>query len=287
MKWFKQTKYVWPLVPAVLFVFIFVGYAIMMALLESITINGQWTLDAYKQLLENQSFRDSILFSLKVTLTSTFISLFIGVVITRWMYYYLRNYWVKVLIWIPMLFPHFVWGYIVILLFSQSGWFSGLLYELGLLEDFTHFPVLTQDQHGIGIISTYIFKEVPFVILIILPVYIQMNHQYKHVVQTLGGSKWEIFKTVEWPTIFPVLSEAGIIIFAFVLSAFEVPFLLGATYPKMVSILSYDWFFQGDWSQRPMAFAAMIIVTSIIVICSIVLFSMTNRLRIRVSKGER
>lgn len=286
MKWFRQTKHLWALVPALLFVFIFVGYALVMALLESLYINGQWTLDSYVQLIENRAFRDSIYFSLKVTLISTLISLIIGVAITRWLYFCLRDYWMKALVWIPMLFPHFVWGYIVILLFSQSGWFSAMFNHLGIIEEISQFPFLTRDPFGVGIMITYIFKEVPFVILIALPAYIQMNQQYKCVVQTLGGNKWDIFKTVEWPTIFPVMAEAGIIIFAFVFSAFEVPFLLGATYPKMVSILSYDWFFQGDWSQRPMAFAVMIIVTVIILICTVVFFAITNRLRIRLSKGE-
>jgi putative spermidine/putrescine transport system permease protein len=136
---------------------------------------------------------------------STLLSLLIGLIITRILYrYFLQNKW-KVLVWIPMLLPHFVAGYIVVLFFAQSGWISSLFYQLGLISDRAQFPILVIDAYGIGIILTYIWKEVPFVILMLLPVYYQLDQNYEQVVRTLGGRRWQVFRDAEWPWLFPVV----------------------------------------------------------------------------------
>jgi putative spermidine/putrescine transport system permease protein len=92
--------------------------------------------------------------------------------------------------------------------------------------------------------------------------------------------------TVEWRWLLPVVLETGIIIFAFILAAFEVPYLLGATYPKMLPVLAYQWFFEGDWSNRPLAMASMVILTVFIVTIALFVLSMTQKMRYRMMRGN-
>ncbi|WP_226683800.1 ABC transporter permease [Sutcliffiella horikoshii] len=286
MKWFKSNSWSLALLPALLFTFCLVVYGIFMAAQESVTTLNGFSLDAYIKIFENEAFLDSLKYSLRIAFVSTILSLFLGLLLTKFLYETLKNHLARTMVWLPMLFPHFVWGYMMILLFSQTGWFSTMLHALSILDSPDQFPVLTNDRYGIGIILTYTLKEIPFVVLMLLPVYAQLNRDLPNVVKTLGGNKWHVFKTVEWPWLFPVLMEAGLIVFAFILAAFEVPFLLGTTYPKMVSVLAYEWFYQGDWSKRPESFAVMMTVTAIIFGLLVLLLSLVSRSRYRLMKGN-
>jgi putative spermidine/putrescine transport system permease protein len=286
MKWFNKNSWILSLLPAILFTVILIGYGLMMAISESLHENGRFTFRYYMNVFENDIFIASFRHSLFIALVSTLLSVIIGLFLTRWLHYYLRNRFAKVFLWIPMLFPHFVWGYMMLLLFSQTGWVSSFFYHIGVIHNPDQFPVIIKDSYGIGIIITYVWKEIPFVILMLLPVYSQLNHRLSSVVKTLGGNEWHVFKTVEWPWVFPVLLEVSVIIFAFILSAYEVPYLLGTTYPKMISLLVYEWFFEGDWSNRPQSFAAMMSVTLLIFMIMTICFAFLTRKRYRIMKGN-
>jgi putative spermidine/putrescine transport system permease protein len=276
------------LLPGLLFVFVFIGYGLLQAFLESITdYNTQTvTFEHYVRLFEQRAFWDSLVFSVQVTMISTVISLAVGIFVTKILYQYLLENYLRQFVWLPMLFPHFVAGYMILLLFSQGGWFSSATYSLNLINEPSQFPILIMDRQGIGIILTYVWKEIPFVVLMLLPVYYQIDSRYEDVVKTLGGGKWQTFITVEWRWLLPVVLETGLIIFAFILAAFEVPYLLGVTYPKMLPVLAYQWFFEGDWSNRPLAMASMILLTVIIVTVAFIVLSMIQKMRYRMMRGN-
>ncbi len=293
MKWFKtgkakQLHVYWLLAPGLGFVLLFIGYGLFQAFMESIQGPGATeakSLRYYQMLLAERRFWDSLVLSLKVTLISTGLSLIIGLFLTRLMYHYLLKEKWKLLIWIPMLIPHFVAGYIILFFFSQSGWLSALAYQIGWISERSEFPILVRDTEGIGIILAYVWKEIPFVILMLLPVYYQLDNRYKDAVFTLGGGRWQAFKTGEWPWLAPVVIETGIIIFAFVFAAFEVPYLLGVTYPQMIPVLAYEWYSIGDWSKRPLAMATMITTTIFILLLSFLSFRATHALRYKMMRG--
>ncbi|MBY6035799.1 ABC transporter permease subunit [Fictibacillus nanhaiensis] len=280
MKWYKKNNHYLLLSPALIFTVCLVGCGLIMAFLESIRAFESPSFDTYQELLAGETFITSLLYSLCIALFSTLISIIIGLLLVRSTFPVLKRLFPKLIAWTPMVFPHFVWGYMLFLLFSQSGYFSSLLNLIGLMDDKVNFPILFKDPFGIGIILTYVWKEVPFVILILMPVYEQLSRSQKELVYTLGGKSWDVFWHVERPYVFPVLYETFFIIFTFVVSAYEVPALLGATYPKMISVLTFDWFFGSDWTKQPDAFAAMILLTLMTVFIVFILFTLTKNRRI-------
>lgn len=286
MKSFKLNSSVWALVPAILFTLFFVGYGIGMSVLKSFQVNGELTLDNYMNLFSNKSFLASLPYSLSITAISTVISIIIGIYFAKLLHHTIKNKFPKLLVWIPMLFPHFIWGYMLYLFLSQSGLLSSLLYHMGMINEMTDFPIMFREETGIGIILTYVWKEIPFVVLMLLPVFSQIDDEPSYVVKTLGGNGWDVFKTVEWPRILPVVVESAIIIFAFVLAAVEVPYLLGITHPKMLPVLAYEWFFEGDWSNRGLSYAAMVILSLIVIVIMVTTQMMFNQKRYRLMKGN-
>jgi putative spermidine/putrescine transport system permease protein len=289
MSWYNSNnkKFLY-LLPGLLFVLILVAYGLLQTIIESFADpKGQGlTFANYSRLFEQKSFWDSLVFSLRVSFISTVIALTIGIVVTKFLHEILLKKSWKLLIWLPMLFPHFIAGYLILLLFAPSGLFSTLASQIGIIDEMSQFPVVVIDRQGVGIILTYIWKEIPFVVLMLLPVFAQIDNRYKDVVRTLGGGKWETFQTVEWPWLFPVVVETGLIIFAFVFAAFEVPYLLGATYPKMLPVLAYQWFFEGNWSNRPLAMASMLLITAMIMVLAAIFFYLLQKKRYRMMRGN-
>ncbi|WP_051314809.1 ABC transporter permease [Alteribacter aurantiacus] len=286
--WFLTNKRVILLLLPALLISGLTVYAILQGLLFSFRDgwNQYWTTDAYTSLFSHDAFWDSVRFSLFVTMTSTLLSLVVGTALAKVFYLYLAKYKWKWLAWLPMLFPHFVAAYLIIVFFSQSGWVASFFFQIGVISDPGEFMILTNDQRGVGLILTYVWKEIPFVMLMMLPVYYEMNHQLKDAVTTLGGGRLQRFLDVEWKYLQPTMLETFVILFAFTIGAFEVPYLIGATYPHMLPVLSYNWFYGGDWGMRPSAFALMGIVTLCVMMIYYFLGRRIKRLRERMWEGR-
>lgn len=284
MKWLKVNN-AFLILPGVLFFLLIPGLGIVLAIFESVRDGGTFTFAHYQELIVEDRFISSVLFSLMVTSISTILALVIGLGIVKAFSPLLKDNKHKLLVWIPMLVPHFVWAYLVYLLFNQSGFFSNVAGLLGWIDDRSQFPIVVQDRNGVGIILTYVWKEVPFVTLMMLPVYATLSKRYKEVASLLGAGPYQAFWVAEWPLIFPVFIETGAILFAFIFTAFEVPQLLGVTSPQMLAILAYDWFYSGSWSDRPLAFASLVLTGLVIGIIMWVVLYMTNKKRMHITKG--
>jgi putative spermidine/putrescine transport system permease protein len=233
----------------------------------------------YLELWRNDTFLSALRVSVWVAFISTTMAIIIGLFLTRAMFrLFKRDDW-KFIAWFPMLIPHFVAAYICFLLFAPSGWFSSILFQIGWLETMSQFPVLVNDPMYLGVILTYVWKEIPFVVLMLLPVYQEMDLRYEDVSKTLGGNRWTVFKTVELPWIWPISLEVFLILFVFVLGAFEVPALLGVTFPKMIPVLAYDWFYQAGWVNRPLAQAMMVILSLVAIVAAALILTFSQRWR--------
>ncbi|MCP3029270.1 ABC transporter permease subunit [Halobacillus sp. A5] len=273
------------LFPALLFLLL-PAYGLWSAASASVSSTDGITFLHYRELLTSERFLHSLWFSVRTAWTASMASIIIGILITRSFARYLTEILPRLAVWLPMLFPHLVFGYIVILLFSETGLLYELLSTLCFIGGADQFPILTRDDYGVGIILTYIGKEVPFVILMLYPVYQALPQFYFDVVKTLGGGRYQQFKTVEWPQISTVVMETFIILFAFTLTAYEVPAMLGTNFPEMVSVLSYDWFYSGSFEDRPLAFSAMVMTSFLLFLLSLSSYLYVNRKRMRALRGR-
>ena len=71
--------------------------------------------------------------------------------------------------------------------------------------------------------------------------------------RALGASPWQCFWHVTLPLLRSGIISASLIVFGFIFGSFEVPFLLGSTFPKTLPILVYQAFTDSDLTQRPIA----------------------------------
>lgn len=228
---------------------------------------NQFSIDAYKELFGNAEFLQSLGLTVRIALLSTVAASILGLSVAVGIFVLMKDEkrrsvaWLQKLVQVPMLLPHLAAAYLMALLFMQSGWFSRLLYALGWLQHISDFPIVVNEPFGWGIILTYTWKEAPFVALMLYPVLMRIQRSWSEVAQVFGADFWSFFREILLPLALPAWATASFIVFTFTFSAFEVPFLLGVTYPKMLPVLSYQLYTSGDLSDRPEALAINIILT--------------------------
>ncbi len=101
--------------------------------------------------------------------------------------------------------PHVVSAIGILFLFSQSGLLSRTGAQLGLLEFPKDFPVVVRDKYGIGMMLSFIWKEVPFVGVIVLAVLQALGVDYEDLARSLGANRWQRFRYVILPLVMPGL----------------------------------------------------------------------------------
>ncbi|MGL5008692.1 MAG: ABC transporter permease, partial [Paracoccaceae bacterium] len=156
--------------------------------------------------------------------------------------------------------PHIVGAVGILYLFSQSGTFARLGHAAGMIGRPADFPALIYDPYAIGIILHYVWKEVPFIGLIVLAQMQALGTDHEAVARSLGASRWQAFWPVLLPLIAPGVISASVIAFAFAFGAYEIPALLGASHPQALPVLAYRSFTDVDLAARPEAMAMAVVI---------------------------
>ena len=151
----------------------------------------------------------------------------------------------------------------ILYLFSQSGSFARLAAGIGLLDRPAQFPALIYDRNAIGIILHYVWKEVPFIGLVLLSQMQTIGQEYEAAARSLGANRWQCFAHVTLPLIAPGLIAASVIVFAFSFGAYEVPLLLGPNAPAALPVLAYRAYVDVDLAARPQAMAMAMVIALI------------------------
>jgi len=156
--------------------------------------------------------------------------------------------------------PHVLGALGILYLFSQSGSFARLAFGAGLIDQPAAFPALTHDPYAIGIILLYVWKEMPFMTLVLLARLKRIGPGHEAVARSLGATPWQAFAQVLLPMLLPSLLVATALVFAFAFGAYEVPLLLGPHAPEAVSVVAWKHHTDVDLSARPEAMAMAVLV---------------------------
>ena len=100
----------------------------------------------------------------------------------------------------------------------------------------------------------------PFIGVIVLANMQSIGEDYESVARSLGASRWQAFRHVLLPLIFPGMLSASVMVFAFTFGAYEIPAILGANYPAALPVLAYRQYTDVDLAARPEAMAMAIII---------------------------
>ena len=219
----------------------------------------EWSLDAYRQVLSDSDFLDSLLLTLYVSGVSTGVSTVLAVLAAL----ALRRSSGRlsaVVFQLPITIPHLVAAVGIALVVAQTGLGARVAAGLGLIGEPRDFPALLYDKYSVAIILTYVWKEVPFIALVVLASLRGVASELEEVARTLGAGAWRRFWYVVFPVISPSVVAASLLVFAFTFGAFEVPYLLGKSYPTMLPVMAYNEYREIDLAARPAAMAINVLI---------------------------
>jgi putative spermidine/putrescine transport system permease protein len=263
------------LAPALTVILALLGASLFYAVAESvgyIRVIGQTqvSLDAYRATLAaDTEFWVSLGFSLWISIASTFFSSATALALAVWLSICNKDSDTLALNW-NLAFPHLVWSVALLLTLSQSGLFSRWAASLGLISTPADFPVLVRDRFGIGIIISYIGKEIPFLTISILSVLRSQSIGYDVIAENLGASRWQRLRYVTIPQVMPALIAGALLVLGFVFSSYEVPALLGVGYPRALPVLALRFFLDPDLRARSQGMVISLIITLIVIIVAII-----------------
>jgi putative spermidine/putrescine transport system permease protein len=139
------------------------------------------------------------------------------------------------------------------------------------------FPELLNDRYGFSIVLVYVLKETPFLAVLCLAVLARIDADLYSAARTLGASPWQRLRSITLPLVWPALAAGSLVVFAFIVSAFEVPYLMGRPYPSMLGVVAQRKFTSVDLAERPEAMAVAMAGTAISLIVILAAYAVQRR----------
>jgi len=272
LRLFEKLRVPLMLLPAFLVLILLFGGGLMVGVGQSFgyfPVIGltDFTAEHYINVLTDRNFLQSLWLTFRIAFWSTFLSsvLAIGAALVL-RETFKGSQFATFLFQVPLPIPHLVAANGIVLLITQSGLLARLGVAAGLMSVPADFPALVFDRAGIAIILTFLWKEVPFIGLVILAVLQSVGPQFEEIAQTLGANRWQRFWFVLLPLIMPGILSTSIIVFAFVFASYEIPLLLGVRFPTTLPVLAFRNYQDPDLALRPQAMAVSVILAIIAVI---------------------
>lgn len=161
------------------------------------------------------------------------------------------------LLWfVPLTVPPLVAGMLSVEMFGNAGLLARVAHALSWVQQPGDFPALLYTSSGLGIILTHAALVAPFLVLLFgrLQHHLRLD-ELAQVAHTLGASRMQVWTHVHVPALLraaePTLTVYGLVL----VGAFEIPMVVGAQYPSMISVLIERRFAHFDIATKPEGYA--------------------------------
>jgi putative spermidine/putrescine transport system permease protein len=214
-----------------------------------------WTLNYWTKVLGDSATWVTLGYSFAIGLASLLLALALALALQAALGVQVRRGLLRSLLFVPLAVPGLVAGLLSVELFGNAGLLARLAHAAGWIARPADFPTLLFTRSGSGIVLTHVLMVAPFLLLLLdrLGRHERIG-ELSWVARTLGASRWQAWRQVT----LPVLLRAGMptlsVYFIVLVGAFEVPLLVGAQYPSMISVLIQRRFAQFDITTKPEAY---------------------------------
>lgn len=233
----------------------------------------QLTWHYYYEVIREDSFLKSILYSLGLAFSSSFISVVIGTIVAYKMTYTTLRKSISGFR-LGMVLPYLYMVFLVMLFFSSSGVVSRMMYHTGFITVPNDFPNLIYGWGGIVLV--FILKGIPFVGLLVLNVMSRINEDFNDVGMTLGSNRLSLFRKIYLPLSQDTIVWSGMVLFAYDLGSFEVPYIFTQIKRQSFSVKLYSAYLNPSIESVPMTMA-MTVILFVVGLLSIVVYGLLLR----------
>lgn len=257
------------LIPGVGFILLFIGSSIFLTLVQSfglfsITGKSEFTLENWKAILQAKESMDSLFFSLKMGLLSS-----VGTVVVAFpMALFFRKGGtgkgiLGSIIKVPLFIPALVAAFLILNLISYHGLVNTALMRLNFIDEQLR---MLNDKFGWGVVFIQIWKNLPFVLLILMAALASIRDDTIDVAKNLGAGYWSVLFRMYIPLSMPGILVAMILMFIRAFGDFPICSVAGPIYPaSMAARMHIMATIYQEWDQAAVL-GVIIIVTAFIVI---------------------
>jgi putative spermidine/putrescine transport system permease protein len=257
------------LIPGVGFILLFIGSSIFLTLVQSfglfsITGKSEFTLENWKAILQAKESMDSLFFSLKMGLFSSVGTLVVAFPIAL---FFRKGGTGKgilgSIIKVPLFIPALVAAFLILNLISYHGLVNTVLMRLNLIDE----PLrMLNDKFGWGVVFIQIWKNLPFVLLIVMAALASIRDDIIDVAKNLGAGYWSVLFRIYVPLAMPGILVSMILMFIKAFGDFPICSVAGPVYPSsMAGRMQIMATIYQEWDQAAVL-GVIIIVTAFIVI---------------------
>lgn len=207
------------------------------------------SLDAWGDVLPDPGFLAAARFSLQTTVVATALSALLALVAASLLRD--RSAALRTAFALPLPVPHLLVAVLALLWLAPGGIADRALGALPL--------ELTGDRAGLGIVLVYVYKETPFLALLVLAAWGAQVREREEAAAVLGADRLRRFALVVWPAVRAPLALGSLVVAAFVLGAFEVPLLVGPAHPDTLATFALEETKAADLSGQARAAAALLV----------------------------
>lgn len=207
--------------------------------------------------------------SATLTLLSSLISTYLALLLT---FIILQSFWsskiwrfVENLLSPLLAIPHVAFAIGFAFLFSPTGISTRIIGALANIE-LNNFSAtwFVQDPYALGLTIALAIKELPFLLLMSIPILNQLNiGRMKKVSNSLGYSTNEFWWKVVLPQWLNKMRFPLFAVIAYGASVVDFALVLGPTTPPTLAVLTWQWFSEPDLTLLPRAAAGAMILFSL------------------------
>lgn len=223
----------------------------------SLSLESFWAIVTAPQVMA--AYRLSFGASLAAALVNAFSGLLVAWVLVR--YSFPGKQLVDALVDLPFALPTAVAGISLTAVLAPNGWIGQYLDMIGIKAVFT----------PLGITITLIFIGLPFVVRMVQPVLVELDKDVEEAAASLGANRWQTFRKVLFPAIFPPLLTGFALAFARALGEYGSVVFISGNMPfktEIVPLLIMTKLEQFDYAGAT-AIAAVMLVLSFMILLTI------------------
>lgn len=190
--------------------------------------NLEWT--RYWQIVTD----NRVVQSYKLTFGASFIAALINSVIglavawTLVRYEFFGRKLLDAIVDMPFAMPTAISGITLATICSENGWIGSLLSPLGIKIAYNQ----------IGIVIALIFIGIPFVVRTVQPAIQELDIEVEDAARSLGANRWQTFRRVIFPAIFPSLLTGFTLAFARAIGEYGSVIFIAGNMPMKTEITS-------------------------------------------------
>jgi putative spermidine/putrescine transport system permease protein len=215
------------------------GYSFLYSVGLTGALGSGFTFEHWNEIFKSGEIITSLIYTLLLSVVSISLGTFgAGLIAYGW---YKEKIRISRAFMLPMAMAPVVAAFAMNVLLSPSGFFSRMVFQLGLISDIQEFPRMVNDRWSVAIVLTHIFLMLPILSILMYNVARKerMNELEESAV-SLGAGQGQFLRSVFLPLVIRKSLPVLVLYAVFVFGTYEIPLVLGRQSPRAVTVFITD-----------------------------------------------